>query len=697
SSSSDDNGSYKLTVTFEVGTDADIAQVKVQNRLQQVTAELPEEVNQYGLEVKTQNSNMLGMLVLRSPEHTYDNLYLSNYAYTNLKNAIARVSGVGDVQIFGPQYSMRIWLNSDKLTALGLNSVDVMQAVKAQNIQASIGSIGAAPSQNDNKIVLSLNTKGLLKSVEDFEQIIITSAENGAVVRLKDVAHIELGADIYNLKSSFNDAPALIMAVNQTPNSNSLQIMNQLYKKIEQLNQQLPEDMELQVMYDSTDYVRASIRSIIDTLIITFILVVLVTYVFLQKISTTLIPLFTIPVSIIATFAVIYVLGFNINILTLFAMILAIGLVVDDAIIVVERVQYLMIKENMDSHKAAITAMEQISGAVVATTMVLLAIFVPVGLMAGITGKIYQQFAVTIATAVVFSSINALTLSPALCSIFLRGYSEQQSKGLFKKFDELLAFSSKHYLRAVVFFTERLKMTCLIIIGVIAAIYLAFRFSPTSFLPEEDQGIIFTNVQLSDISSINKTNEILSEMNSKILQTEGVKYFISVAGYSLLGGGGENVALGVIGLEPWDKRKAKNLQIRAITDTLIKKFAANKEAQINFFAPPAIPGVGDSNGISFEFLATNPDINVLELSEHLNKYLQQINRNKDFKYAFTTFTADTPHIYLDIDRSKLEYYHINVADLFAVLQNNLGSRYINNITLSGQVNKVILQAEYNYR
>ena len=697
SSSSDDNGSYELTVTFDIGTDADIAQVKVQNRLQQVMSELPDEVNQYGVSVKTQNPNILALLVLRSPNHSYDDLFLSNYAYTNIKNALARVKGVGEVQIFGPQYSMRIWLNSDKLNALGLNSSDVMNAVKSQNIQASVGSIGAAPSAKDNKIVLSLTAKGLLNSVADFENIVVASGADGAQIYLKDVASVELGADTYNIKSGYNNAPALIMAINQLPNSNSLQIMDNLRRKIADLSEVLPQDMDLQVAYDSTEYVRASIQSIIDTLLITFLLVVLVTYIFLQKLKTTLIPLFTIPVSLIATFIVVYLLGFNINILTLFAMILAIGLVVDDAIIVVERVQYLMLNQKQDSKTASLTAMQQISSAIVATTFVLLAIFIPVGLMAGITGKIYQQFAVTIATAVAFSALNALTLSPALCAIFLRGDENSEPHGFFAWFDKVLDKSKAYYLKSVVYFSEHLKTMLLCMLGTIALIAAGFAYTPTSFLPEEDQGIIFGNIQLADTASINETNKVLSEMNNKILQTKGVKYFISVAGYSMLGGSGENVALGVIGLENWDKRKAKNLSIEAISQDLRRQFAGNKQAVINFFAPPAIPGVGQSNGISLEFVTMNGNTSPQQLYSQLAEYLQSVNKSGYFDYAFSTFTAETPHIYLDIDRKKLEYYKIPVSSLFAALQNNLGSRYINNITLSGQVNKVILQADYQYR
>ena len=697
SSSSDDNGSYELTVTFDVGTNADIAQVKVQNRLQQVTSELPDEVNQYGVSVKTQNPNILALLVLRSPNHTYDDLFLSNYAYTNIKNALARVKGVGEVQIFGPQYSMRIWLNLDKLNALGLNSSDVISAVKNQNIQASVGSIGAAPSTKNNKMVLSLTAKGLLNSVADFENIVVASGADGAQIYLRDVAKVELGADTYNIKSGYNNAPALIMAINQLPNSNSLQIVDKLRQKIADLTEVLPEDMDLQVAYDSTEYVRASIQSIIDTLVITFLLVVLVTYIFLQKLKTTLIPLFTIPVSLIATFIVVYLLGFNINILTLFAMILAIGLVVDDAIIVVERVQYLMLNKEQDSKTASITAMKEIGSAIVATTFVLLAIFIPVGLMAGITGKIYQQFAVTIATAVAFSAVNALTLSPALCAIFLRGDENSEPKVFFAWFDRVLNKSKIHYLKAVVYFSEHLKTMVLCVIGTIGLIILGFLYTPTSFLPEEDQGIIFANIQLSDTASINETSKILSEMNDKILKTKGVKYFISVAGYSMLGGSGENVALGVIGLKSWDERSSKNLSIEAISRDLRRQFAGNKQATINFFAPPAIPGVGQSNGISFDFVTMNGSTSPQKLYAQLMKYLQSVNKSGYFDYAFSTFTAQTPHIYLDIDRKKLEYYKIPVSSLFATLQNNLGSRYINNITLSGQINKVILQADYQYR
>ncbi len=698
SSTSDDNGSYQLTITFNVGTDKDIAQVKVQNRLQQVMSQLPTAVIQEGVDVNTRSSNMLAMLVLRSPKGTYNDLFLSNYAYTNIKDILSRISGIGDVSIYGPQYSMRVWLNPQKLSSLGLSSSDIATAIENQNIQASIGSIGSAPSSKDTLMVLSLNAKGLLNTVEDFEQIILTTTKEGGIIRLRDVARVELGANTYTMQAHFDNAPAVVIALSQLPDSNSLEIMKNVQKELQNLRNILPQDIEISIGYNSTNYVKASIAGIIETLAITFILVVLVTYIFLQSAKTTMIPLITIPVSLVATFAVIYLLGFDINILTLFAMILAIGLVVDDAIIVVERVQYLMQYENLDSKTASIKGMQQIAGAIIATTFVLLSIFVPVGLMAGITGKIYQQFAVTISTAIVFSAFNALTLSPALCAIFLRNDKQKEARGFFKWFNNTIDFFKNKYLQIVGFFSKNIKTTIVVTLVVMSLIIVIFKMTATSFLPEEDQGIIFANIQLTDTATINQTNDILSEITSRVLKIDGVKYFISVAGYSMLGGSGENVALGVVGLEAWDERTSKNLSVEELSKRLAKTFADMKNsAEINFFAPPSIPGVGQSNGLSLELLTNNGDVTPNQLFDNLEKFLASLNTDTDFSYAFSTFTADTPHIYLDIDRTKLESYQIPVSSLFSALQSNLGSRYVNNITLSGQVNDVIIQADFPFR
>ena len=526
-STSDDAGDYKLTITFDIGTDPDIAQVKVENRLQQVTADLPAIVTKEGISVDTQSANILAMLVLRSPGGSQSDLFLSNYAYTQILNPLSRVPGIGDVQIYGPQYSIRVWLNPQKMTSLGLSVSDVIQAIESQNTEASIGEIGAAPSPKSNELVLSLTAKGLLNDVKDFNQIVVATGKNGGIVRLKDVARVEIGADSYNVTAAYDDAPAVVIGLSQTPGSNSLSIMKAVRKEIEKLSRTFPEDMELAPVYDSTTFVRASIESIVDTLFVTFALVIAVVFIFLQDPKSTLIPTITIPVSLIATFAVIYVLGFNINILTLFAMILAIGLVVDDAIIVVERAQYLMVNEGLDAEAAAIKAMQQIGSAIVATTFVLLSIFIPVGLMAGITGKIYQQFAVTIATAVVFSAFNALTLSPALCAIFLRNQNRpSRRRSFFDGFNRVLDKSRDWYLKGVGFLSARLGVLAVLMAVVIGCIGMMFWVTPTAFLPQEDQGIVFANVQLPETASINQTEALLTKMGAEIRQIDGVSYFM---------------------------------------------------------------------------------------------------------------------------------------------------------------------------
>ena len=697
SSTSNDNGDYKLTITFDVGTDADIAQVKVQNRLQQITSFLPDIVNQEGLTVETQTANILGMLVLYSPDNSYDDLSLSNYAYTHILNPLKRVEGISTATIYGPQMSVRIWMNPDKITALNLSADDVIQAISSQNTQAAVGSIGSAPSSKDWQMVLTLSAKGLLKTVEDFENIIVSTDETGGVVRLKDVARIEMGADTYSIRSSYNNRPAVIIGLSQTPHANSLQVMKRIKTLMTTMQQTFPNGMVFDVAYDSTDFVRASIDGILMTLVITFLLVVGVVFLFLQNGWATFIPMITIPVSLIATFGVIYVLGFDINILTLFAMILAIGLVVDDAIIVVERVQYLMQYQKMTAVDASIQAMKDIGSAIIATTLVLLAIFVPVGLMAGITGKIYQQFAVTIATAVFFSAVNALTLSPALCAIFFSKKQTEHDTHFFKPFNVALEKSKNLYGMVVHYFITHLKITGLMIGIVIIAIAWLFNQTPTSFIPQEDEGVVFANVSLKETATINQTAETLENMGKQVLSMEGVKYFIGIGGASLLGGGGENIGMGVVGLDNWDKRTTKSLSLENILRNLQKTLGHNGIADINFFALPSIPGVGNSNGLTFQLNAINPALTAVQLERATTDFLLQMNNLPDFLGAFTTLGQLAPHLFLDVDRTKLESLKVPVDAFFNALQNNLGSRYVNDITLDGQVNKVIVQADFDYR
>ncbi len=696
SSTTTDTGQYTLTITFDIGVDPDIAQVKVENRLDKAKPFLPEIVVQEGLNVHQQSANILAFIALTSPQGTYSPLYLSNFAFTQIQNPFKRISGIGDVNIYGPQHSIRIWLDIKKMNGLGISSNEVIQAVQSQNQVAGVGAIASAPAPQGTNQVLSLTAKGLLSTVEDFEEIIIRANLSNGTVRLKDIARVEMGADSYQLNASFNNQPSVVMALSQLPDSNSLEIMKALKKEITLLKKSFPKDMDFEIVYDSTTFVRASIQAILMTLFLTFLLVMAVVYIFLQDIKATLIPMITIPVSLIATFMVIYILGFDINILTLFAMILAIGLVVDDAIVVVERVQYLIKYKNMSGPTAANQAMKDITASVIATTLVLMAIFIPVGLMAGMTGKIYEQFAVTLSTAVFFSSINALTLSPALCAIFFKSKGAQSYQWM-NYFNNLLKKGENLYVIGVQFLCTHLKTMSAITIATIILLGWLFIRIPQEFIPQEDQGILLASVQLPATASINQTQDLLYQMSEHARQIPGIQSFIGISGNSMLSASGENIGMAAIVLTPWDERDKMGLSIDKILSELTQKFSNHPEGEVNFFAMPSIPGVGNADGISFQLNALMQNTSAEALDQTLEKTLNFINNHPMFSFGFSSFSSDTPHIYLDIDRTKLAAYQVSLSDLFNVLQNNLGSRYINNITLDGQMSKVIVQADFFHR
>ena len=673
-----------------------MAQVKVENRLDKAKPFLPQIVIQEGLDVHQQSANILAFIALTSPKGTYSPLYLSNFAFTRIQNPFKRIKGMGDVNIYGPQHSIRIWLDVKKMNGLGINANEVIQAVESQNQVAGVGSLSSAPAPQGTNQVLSVMTQGLLSSVSDFEEIIVRANLSGGIIRLKDIARIEMGADSYQLNASFNNQPSVVMALSQLPNSNSLDIMKRLKKEIAALEKSFPDDMKFEIVYDSTLFVRSSIKAILMTLALTFLLVMAVVYIFLQDVRATLIPMITIPVSLIATFVVIYVFGFDINILTLFAMILAIGLVVDDAIVVVERVQYLIKYRHMSAPQASAQAMKDISSSVVATTLVLMAIFIPVGLMAGMTGKIYQQFAVTLATAVFFSAVNALTLSPALCAIFL-GRKTTKTMHWMDIFNAFLDKGEKVYIKGVSFLCNHIKTALSITMGVIILLIFLFFFVPKGFIPSEDQGIIMASLQLPATASINQTENFLHQMSAKARKIAGIQSFIGISGNSMLSAGGENIGMAAIVLTPWDEREKSNLSMDSILSELTHEFSGYSDIEVNFFTMPSIPGVGNADGISFQLNALNQKTTPKELDEALQKTLAFINKNSLFSFGFSSFTVDTPHVYLDINRTKLAAYQVQLSDLFSVLQNNLGSRYVNNITLDGQINKVIVQADFPAR
>lgn len=694
SSSSDGNGGYSLSVTFEVGTDPDIAQVQVQNRVQRATPLLPTEVVQQGVSVQTRDSDMLGFIALLSPKGTHDRLFMSNYAYDFIQPALERLSGVSGVMVFGAKYSMRVWFDSDRIAALGMGVDEVINAIRQQNIQASPGSVGTVPSDESARMSYTLKSKGRLSDPVDFENIIVRT-DGAAVVRLKDVARVELGADNYTYNTEYKGGTCIGMFLTRTSGSNALETMNQIRAELEQLEKRFPEDMEIVLPYDATEYVRTSISEIVATLGITFALVVLVCYIFLQDWRATLIPLLAIPVSLLSTFAVLLACGFSINTLTLFAMILVIGIVVDDAIVVVERVLYLMETEGLDHKAASYRAMEDVSGAIVATTLVLLSIFVPVGFVGGITGRIYQQFALTISAAVVFSSIMALTLSPALCATILR-IPKEKKHGPLRWFNTALGRSRSGYVAIAMGLARRRVLTILCLLAAIGGSIYIFSNSPSSFLPDEDQGMIMGSLQLPEGATEARTQEVLDTITPAILGMPGVEFTIGVTGFSIIGGSSENMGFILLGLENWSQRKEAAKSIQAIQQRLTAQLAAVPEAEVQLFVPPAIMGLGTSGGLEIQLQAvTDPDPHKLEAA--MKGFLGRLNTMPEVMYAYSAYNASTPSLFLDVDRVKAEALKVSVSSVFATLQNQLGSRYINDININGQVNRVIAQADWNYR
>ena len=694
-SSSSENSSYQLTVTFKVGVDRDMAQVKVQNRIQQAQSKLPTDVTRQGLTVKSRSSNMLGMISIISPNNTYSQLELADYVQNNVKDSLSRVSGVGEVNVYSSRLSMRVWLDADKITALNIPISSIKSAIEGQNYQPSLGSIGAMPGDGTQQMVYTLQTQGRINEVEDFKNIIIRTAEQGGLVYLKDIARVEIGEEDYHATSKYNGAPNVAIAINQLAGANALDAMAGVKAEIERLSQRFPDDIIYTVGYDSTGYIKASIEEVIFTLVLTFALVIFVCYVFLQDWRSTLVPTLTIPVSIFATFAVMLALGYSLNMMTLFGLVLAIGLVVDDAIVVVERVLFLMEIEKLTPKEATIKAMEQVSSAIVATTLVLLAIFVPVGFLGGITGQIYKQFAIAISTSVAFSALNALTLSPALCATLLHPFKPAQSGPLFW-FNRIINRSRDRYASVVGLLGRKVSVIFLLMLMLFAGVGGFLHISQTSFIPSEDQGVIFMNVQLPEGATRNRTQEFADKIYPLIKEEPGVENVMVVVGASMIGGSGENVALGIITLHPWNERKGDELYSTNILNRIRAKLIGMPEAEIQLFEPPAIMGLGMSGGMDYRLQALNSD-DPQQLEAALKGFLAKLNQDPNISYAYTTYTAQTPNYYITIDREKAEAMKVSIGSIYDVLQNYLGSSYVNDVNFGTQVNKVMIQADWKYR
>jgi HAE1 family hydrophobic/amphiphilic exporter-1 len=696
SSTSASDGSYKLTVTFEIGTDLDMAQVLVQNRVKLAEPNLPEEVKRQGVNTKKKSTNIVQFISLYSPDGRYDELYLSNYATLRLRDLLSRINGVGEVMIF-PQsdYSMRIWLNPRHLRSRNLTTEDVLSAIREQNVQVAAGQIGQPPAPRGQNFQYTVNVLGRLTEIEQFEDIIIKTDEGGRITRLKDIARIELGGKSYDLTSSLNGSPSASVAIYQLPGANALDLAKQVRSTMKELSQAFPEGMAYKIPYDTTIFVEESIKEVYVTLLQAAALVFLVLFIFLQDWRSTLIPAVTIPVALIGTLAIMLAMGFSLNMLTLFGLVLAIGIVVDDAIVVVEATVSHM-EQGMKAKEAAIKAMSEVSGPVVATTLVLLAVFIPAAFLPGITGELYRQFALTIAVSTVFSSINALTLSPALAALVLRP-PRQRKNIFFRGFDTLFRKTGNGYGAMAKTLVRRTAIMMLLFLGLAALTGRQFARLPTGFLPTEDQGYLIANIQLPNAASLERTQEVLTKIDRILEQTPGVQNWVSLGGFSMIDGtNASNAATVFIVMAPWEERTEPSLSQVAILGSLQRKLFQIQEAIVFAFPPPAITGLGVVGGFQMQ-LQDRADVGLEELDKMVREIIQDGNAQSGLRGLNTTFRVDVPQLFAEVDRTKAKTLEIPLNGVFNTLQTYLGSSYVNDFNKFGRTWQVKVQADHRFR
>jgi HAE1 family hydrophobic/amphiphilic exporter-1 len=696
SSVSAGDGSYTLTVTFEVGTDLDMASILVQNRVTLAEPKLPEEVKRQGVNTKKKSPNIILIASLSSPDDRYDELYMSNYATLRIRDTLSRIPGVGDVSIFPESdYSMRIWLDPSQLKSRSLTTTEVINAIREQNVQVAAGQIGQPPVPAGQNFQYAVNVLGRLTDVEQFEEIIVKTGAGGRITRLKDVARIDLGGKTYDITSRLNGAVSASIAVYQLPGSNALDVSNRVRAAMEEMSAYFPEGLEYTIPYDTTMFVDASIKQVYVTLVEAILLVFLVLFLFLQDWRATLIPAVTIPVSLVGTLAVMLAMGFSINMLTLFGLVLAIGIVVDDAIVVVEATVTHM-EQGLDSRAAAIKAMSEVSGPIVATTLVLLAVFVPAAFLPGITGELYRQFALTIAVATVFSSINALTLSPALAAMVLR-LPPENKHAFFRGFDKVFSKAENGYMSVVRGAVRRTALMLLLALGLAGFTGWQFVSLPTGFMPVEDQGYILVHVQLPDAASQERTNEVLDKIDAVLGQTDGVANWVTFGGYNLIDGtAASNNAVVFATLTPWEERTEPEQQQEVILAKMQGQFSQIRESIVYAFLPPAISGLGVAGGFQIQ-IEDRGGIGLDELNAMVREIVQDGNAQTGLTGLNTTFRIDVPQLFAEVDRTKAKTLGIPLSEVFDTLQAYLGSAYVNDFNKFGRTWQVMAQADHQFR
>ena len=696
-STSSDAGSMRLSVYFEIGTDPDQATINVNNRVQAALARLPEQVRQQGVTVQKRSSSILALVALTSPDGRYDRLFMSNYALLNVIDELKRVPGVGDASLFGAaNYSMRVWLKPDKLAEFGLTPSDIAAVLREQNTQASVGSVGGQPATEDVAFTYSVTTLGRLTDAGQFEEIIIRSNPDGSALRLKDIARIELGAQRYEFTATFNGRPTVPVALYLQPGANALDTTAAVEEQMEALAERFPEGLKHTVPFTTTRFVEVSIDEVIKTFVEALILVVAVVFLFLQNVRASIIPLLAIPVSLIGTFAGMYLLGFSINLLTLFGMILAIGIVVDDAIVVLENVERIMTEQKLPPREATVKAMQEVTGPVIAIVLVLAAVFIPVGFLGGLSGVMYRQFAITIAVSVIISGIVALTLTPALCALILKP-THREPLLPFRWFNRLFDGATRGYLAGVRFMLRRAVLGVILFAGLIGATVLLFDRVPGSLVPNEDQGYVLAVTQLPAAAELGRTEAAMEEFTGKVLKESVVEGITSFAGFDLLAGSLKSYGgASFITLRDWDERAEPGQDSESFARQLVGFGARIAEANVIAFNPPPITGMSSTGGFE-AYLQSRAAAPPKEIEATAQKLVAAANERPELRGVRTTLTTQIPRYRMLVDREKARAFGVPVDTVYEAMQSTFGSLYVNDFTLFGRNYQVNVQSEAEFR
>ncbi|WP_338500106.1 efflux RND transporter permease subunit [Pseudomonas trivialis] len=708
SSQSTADGKLTLTITFALGTDLDNAQVQVQNRVTRTQPKLPEEVTRIGITVDKASPDLTMVVHVTSPDQRYDMLYLSNYAILNIKDELARLGGVGDVQLFGMgDYSLRVWLDPNKTASRNLTATDVVTAIREQNRQVAAGALGAQPAPNDTSFQLSVNTQGRLVTEEEFENIVIRAGDNGEITRLKDVARVELGSSQYALRSLIDNQPTVAIPIFQRPGSNAIDISNEVRAKMAELKKSFPEGMDYRIAYDPTVFVRGSIEAVVHTLFEALILVVLVVILFLQTWRASIIPLVAVPVSLIGTFAVMHLFGFSLNALSLFGLVLAIGIVVDDAIVVVENVER-NIELGLDPYPATEKAMSEVTGPIIATALVLCAVFIPAAFISGLTGQFYKQFALTIAISTVISAFNSLTLSPALAAVLLRSHDAPKDRfsrvldklfggWLFRPFNRFFEKASHGYVGTVRRVIRGSGIALFLYAGLMVLTWFGFAHTPTGFVPAQDKQYLVAFAQLPDAASLDRTEAVIKRMSDIALKQPGVESAIAFPGLSINGfTNSPNNGIVFVTLKPFDERKDASLSAGAIAGALNGQYSGIQEAYMAIFPPPPVQGLGTIGGFRLQ-VEDRGNLGYDELYKEVQNIITKSRGVPELFGLFTSYTVNVPQVDAAIDREKAKTHGVAISDIFDTLQIYLGSLYANDFNRFGRTYQVNVQAEQQFR